>query len=187
MDGDGTAMNQHRRNLDADGKNEADQEIPAPKRKKLRKGTQSCWECKRRKARCTFPENEPGACEGCRRRGSKCISQDLPDQPSTGTREDLSARLGQVETRTDELTDLLAQFIQGSSSASLEKLLSQVDNPGQNQPPNVHAKDAALAEGFSAEAHHQSQHTVRIPLVSGMPIKHMLILTSTLATAAVTR
>ncbi|CAD0106611.1 unnamed protein product, partial [Aureobasidium uvarum] len=48
----------------------------SPKRRKIRKGTQSCWECKRRKVRCISTEN---ICQNCRRRGTACISQDLPD------------------------------------------------------------------------------------------------------------
>lgn len=49
-----------------------------PKRRKVRKGTQSCWECKRRKVRCVFNTTET-TCQNCRRRGTACISQDLPD------------------------------------------------------------------------------------------------------------
>ncbi|KAF4982779.1 hypothetical protein FZEAL_1680 [Fusarium zealandicum] len=37
---------------------------PDNKRKRLRKGTQSCWECKRRKARCTFSADTQDVCEG---------------------------------------------------------------------------------------------------------------------------
>src|SRR5690242_11661581 len=45
-------------------------EQPEPKRRKVRKGTQSCWECKRRKVRCTFSEPaEESVCDGCKRRG----------------------------------------------------------------------------------------------------------------------
>lgn len=49
------------------------------KRRKLRKGTHSCWECKRRKMRCIFVPPETATCNACRRRGSKCVSQDLPE------------------------------------------------------------------------------------------------------------
>lgn len=49
-----------------------------PKRRKVRKGTQSCWECKRRKVRCVFDTTET-ICQNCRRRSTACISQDLPD------------------------------------------------------------------------------------------------------------
>ncbi|KAL4882949.1 hypothetical protein BJY04DRAFT_206615 [Aspergillus karnatakaensis] len=48
-------------------------------RRKVRKGTQSCWECKRRKVRCIFASAEHAICNHCRRRGTACVSQDLPD------------------------------------------------------------------------------------------------------------
>lgn len=53
-----------------------DESNHVPKRRKVRKGTQSCWECKRRKVRCVSTED---ICHNCRRRGTACISQELPD------------------------------------------------------------------------------------------------------------
>ena len=55
-----------------------------PKRRRLRKGTHSCWECKRRKMKCIFDPltDSTTACNGCRRRGSPCISQDFPEDVS---------------------------------------------------------------------------------------------------------
>ncbi|KAJ6133990.1 hypothetical protein N7523_000312 [Penicillium sp. IBT 18751x] len=51
-----------------------------PKRRKVRKGTHSCWECKRRKMKCRFdPRISSTCCNGCRRRGSPCISQEFPE------------------------------------------------------------------------------------------------------------
>jgi hypothetical protein len=50
------------------------------KRRKVRKGTHSCWECKRRKMKCRFdPRIASTSCNGCRRRGSPCISQEFPE------------------------------------------------------------------------------------------------------------
>lgn len=49
------------------------------KRRKLRKGTHSCWECKRRKMRCIFSPLDTSTCSGCRRRGSQCVSQEFPE------------------------------------------------------------------------------------------------------------
>ncbi|KAJ5980494.1 hypothetical protein N7481_007792 [Penicillium waksmanii] len=51
-----------------------------PKRRKVRKGTHSCWECKRRKMKCIFdPRISRTSCNGCRRRGSSCIGQEFPE------------------------------------------------------------------------------------------------------------
>ncbi|KAL4786962.1 hypothetical protein BJX76DRAFT_345822 [Aspergillus varians] len=48
----------------------------ARKKRKIRKGTASGWECKRRKVRCSLVDNPGGVCTACRRRGTKCLTQD---------------------------------------------------------------------------------------------------------------
>lgn len=52
---------------------------PAPKRRKVRKGTQSCWQCKRRKTKCTFATRNAVICDGCRSRGTECVKQDVDE------------------------------------------------------------------------------------------------------------
>lgn len=83
------------------------------KRRKVRKGTQSCRECKRRKVRCIFPSSTNTACNNCKRRGTICISQELPDDlvPSVSENQ-VDARLGRLE----ELIEL-ALSKSGSSDA----------------------------------------------------------------------
>ena len=56
---------------------------PSVKRRKVRAGTHSCWECKRRKVRCIFASPDDVVCVTCRRRASKCISQEVAD-PDNG-------------------------------------------------------------------------------------------------------
>lgn len=65
------------------------------KRRKLRKGTHSCWECKRRKMKCIFDPitNATSICNGCQRRGSQCVSQDFPDVASFSTDNTLTTSL----------------------------------------------------------------------------------------------
>jgi hypothetical protein len=53
---------------------------PIRKRRKIRKGTQSCWECKRRKIRCTFVTPSAAVCDGCRSRGTPCVGQEYCNQ-----------------------------------------------------------------------------------------------------------
>lgn len=61
----------------------SDHEQSEAKRRKLRKGTHSCWECKRRKMRCIFdPGTNSATCNGCQRRSSQCISQEFPPEVS---------------------------------------------------------------------------------------------------------
>ncbi|KAK4506936.1 hypothetical protein PRZ48_000669 [Zasmidium cellare] len=51
-----------------------DGEAPV-KRRKLRKGTRSCLDCRRRKVKCIFMAPESAKCIVCERRGAQCISQ----------------------------------------------------------------------------------------------------------------
>lgn len=76
------------------------------KRRKLRKGTHSCWECKRRKMRCIFIPPDVTTCSGCRRRGSQCVSQDFPEDGAvsltTAEPQALSQSHGAHVDRVDE-------------------------------------------------------------------------------------
>ena len=66
-------------------------------RRKVRKGTQSCWECKRRKAKCSLSGRRgETVCDGCRRRGTRCVGQEYHDDPLSN-KQQLSDRLGRVE------------------------------------------------------------------------------------------
>ncbi|KAK8137573.1 hypothetical protein PG984_003066 [Apiospora sp. TS-2023a] len=73
--------------------------LPQLKRRKLRKGTQSCWECKRRKIRCTFTSPADSICDGCRSRRTKCVSQEfdndggrLPEVVGPSVRQNTNVR-----------------------------------------------------------------------------------------------
>ncbi|KAJ5748291.1 uncharacterized protein N7511_009987 [Penicillium nucicola] len=71
-------------------------------RRKTRKGTQSCWECKKRKVRCIF-SSSAHSCNNCRRRGSTCISQEYPDKPVSASSNKVEGRLRRVEDLLDRL------------------------------------------------------------------------------------
>lgn len=91
---------------------------PEPKRRKIRKGTQSCWECKRRKIRCIFTAPSDAVCDGCRRRGTTCISQEFQDEPSRAGQ--VVDRLGRIEAMVERLTrkvDHHTEILSSSSSA----------------------------------------------------------------------
>lgn len=80
---------------------------PQVKRRKVRKGTRSCWECKGRKAKCTYATPEDTICDDCFRRGTKCISQELPEQPlaSIDRKRQMSTRMVRVETLIEKLVE----------------------------------------------------------------------------------
>ncbi|KAE8136456.1 hypothetical protein BDV38DRAFT_283944 [Aspergillus pseudotamarii] len=69
------------------------------KRRKVRKGTRSCWECKRRKIKCTFASTEDVTCIGCERRRAPCVGQDLPEylSPARKGNRNLVERIARVE------------------------------------------------------------------------------------------
>jgi hypothetical protein len=100
------------------------------RRRKVRKGTRSCWECKRRKMKCIFDSQKNATCNGCRRRGSKCISQQYPEEVSLaiersrklvrlgsglGTLADnVSESIGVVDAHGDERTHATAGKVDGT-------------------------------------------------------------------------
>ncbi|RSM17567.1 hypothetical protein CDV31_003645 [Fusarium ambrosium] len=55
---------------------------PLPKRRKIRKGTTSCWECKRRKTRCHFSSPTSEVCVGCQQRETPCVTQEYEEDSS---------------------------------------------------------------------------------------------------------
>lgn len=88
----------------------------AARRRKIRKGTQSCWECKRRKTRCSLMlTGGSGICDGCRRRGTECVSQEFEQDPAS-IKQQLGDRLGRVE---EQLVVLLKK---GPASNSLQNV-----------------------------------------------------------------
>ncbi|KAL1969316.1 hypothetical protein VTN77DRAFT_9508 [Rasamsonia byssochlamydoides] len=98
-------------------------DLPGPPRKKMRKGTKSCTECRRRKIRCTFDPGRPNVCNECHSRGSMCIDQEygtlapnvsgvLPgDQPYS-----LRERVTQLENVVRDILKRMDQMSPGSSS-----------------------------------------------------------------------
>ncbi|KAF4460406.1 Zn 2cys6 transcription factor [Fusarium albosuccineum] len=78
--------------------------MPAPERRKVRKGTKSCWECKKRKARCLFTASGDETCDGCKRRGARCVSQDLPDPAASSQ---AIGRLSRIEAMLEQLLERL--------------------------------------------------------------------------------
>lgn len=71
----------------------------ASERRKIRKGTQSCWECKRRKVKCTFAPPRGATCDRCKRRKTLCVSQEFPQSGVAQTGDGL----GHVEALAQPL------------------------------------------------------------------------------------
>jgi hypothetical protein len=90
------------------------------KKRKVRKGTQSCWECKRRKVRCIYAVSTNTICDNCVRRKTTCISQEYPDATAhDATSQDAPERRseGDVEARLSRVEDMLQQLVNDASIA----------------------------------------------------------------------
>jgi hypothetical protein len=83
---------------------DSDRHIPtaaSAKRRRVRKGTRSCWECKRRKIACTFASAQDLTCIPCQRRRTHCVSQEILEDlalPRSSNRQaELGERIARVE------------------------------------------------------------------------------------------
>ncbi|RAK95439.1 uncharacterized protein BO80DRAFT_439423 [Aspergillus ibericus CBS 121593] len=73
--------------------------------RKLRKGTHSCWECRRRKVRCQFPSPNASICTPCSIRGSPCRSQDVVDSQPPPRERTHAQRLDRLEVLMQRLVE----------------------------------------------------------------------------------
>ncbi|QYS92877.1 Zn(2)-C6 fungal-type domain-containing protein [Trichoderma simmonsii] len=83
-------------------------------RRKLRRGTTSCWECKRRKTRCHF-EQSSSACVSCKRRGSKCVLQHIEECLGTQAAEQPNHHAN-AGKRMEHLEDMVDQLVHQSTT-----------------------------------------------------------------------
>jgi len=100
----------------------------AAKRRKVRKGTQSCWECKKRKVRCTWAFHINSACDNCLRRETKCVRQEFADDSPPSTR----LIDGGVENRLSRVENLLECLIGSTAYAGRDALKGRLDTVAMN-------------------------------------------------------
>lgn len=117
-----------------------------PTRKKMRKGTHSCFECRRRKIRCIYPVDNPNVCSECFARGSRCIDQEHADpEVVVDHRKNLRERVSRLEALVDTLLEEKTErSISDSASLSRSNSISRT--------PNVATKDALPPTPRSSEA-----------------------------------
>ncbi|KAK0381088.1 hypothetical protein CLIM01_01552 [Colletotrichum limetticola] len=79
----------------------------AAKRRFVRRGTKSCWECRRRKIRCIFDDKGPrDTCKTCWQKGTPCVSQEFPEEDAHTAPApvgSLGDRLNRVERLVEQL------------------------------------------------------------------------------------
>ena len=170
-------MAQQQFSLYTDIENEPTPDFPTWKRRKLRRGTQSCWACKRRKVRCTFPTMGASSCDECKNRGTNCIAQDQPEGPASGSREDVDVRLGRVEGVVDQLRQQLSRISDSINTfplGSTESPARVFSSGNHERQPLHHAKVTGLA-GLAAPVHSlETMATVRIATHLNMLMMHIL-------------
>ncbi|KAE8327315.1 hypothetical protein BDV39DRAFT_215229 [Aspergillus sergii] len=118
-----------------------------PPRKKVRKGTRSCWECKHRKVRCHFVSDGDQSCRECLARGTPCRSQDLPEPENTREldRASLSDRLGRVESLLERVLRRLDTMGGAEEAQGLPSMATENDN-------GLHCSAAATPANETAPA-----------------------------------
>jgi hypothetical protein len=109
---------------------------PDTQRRKVRRGTHSCWECKRRKIRCSFAAPSDHACIGCRRRGTTCLSQQHVDERAafswTAVTED--RRMGDRMVRVEALVERLASHVSNTATSEGKKTPAFTDSEVSRSP-----------------------------------------------------
>ncbi|KAK3341985.1 hypothetical protein B0T25DRAFT_511465 [Lasiosphaeria hispida] len=117
------------------------------RRRKVRKGTRSCWECRRRKIRCQYGPGDDLVCLPCQARGGACRSQEFMDE-SRGQQPDrrLTQRLGRLE---DLMSKLVSRIMPESTPAR--------SKPGRSprRPPPTPSDDGADADRSDPQAPQQ--------------------------------
>ncbi|KAJ0124430.1 c6 zinc finger domain containing protein [Diaporthe amygdali] len=96
------------------------------KRRKTRKGTRSCWACKRRKVKCTYASPTDDVCIGCARRCLDCLSQEFPEQdpgPSSKSRL-VGDRIGRLESMLQQLAEQVGGRVASPSPPSTPASIS---------------------------------------------------------------
>ncbi|KAJ5587826.1 uncharacterized protein N7459_003591 [Penicillium hispanicum] len=115
---------------------------PSAKRRRVRKGTRSCWECKRRKIRCIFSSPDDVSCIGCQQRRAPCVSQHMPEDlsPAKKGSRHLGERIAKVE-------DFIKNYVAGNAgdSASQTEEGAQKERRRLDSSARGLAKDSALA------------------------------------------
>ncbi|KAI8711259.1 Zn(2)-C6 fungal-type domain-containing protein [Fusarium sp. LHS14.1] len=159
---------------------------PPPKRRNIRKGTRSCWECKQRKARCTFENASDTVCIGCSRRGSTCVSQEYPEETSQARqsserRREHFARIGKMvvqivreEAMSEPSPDVVDDWkAEGEAEAGVERFDGGLGTPGGVQHAAAHITAQSLQKSISTLPPHSGLDVPTTKLIndSGQPAK----------------
>lgn len=115
-------------------------DMPESKRRKIRKGTHSCWECRQRKMKCIFAQPTDHTCVRCHRRGVKCVGQEYPEEITASLDQSLqiSDRMARVENLLEDILkrDSIGRSTTGHEEHNQTAVTSGVNSgPAQNAAP----------------------------------------------------
>ncbi|KAJ4370666.1 hypothetical protein N0V83_005187 [Neocucurbitaria cava] len=120
-----------------------------PSRKKMRKGTHSCFECRRRKIRCIFQADNPDVCSECFARGSRCIDQEHANpEVVVDHRKNLRERVSRLEA----LVDTLLEDKTVKSESRSQSQSQSVADTSSPKAPHIYNKDTFPPTPLSSEA-----------------------------------
>ncbi|KAJ5980218.1 hypothetical protein N7481_007516 [Penicillium waksmanii] len=129
-----------------------------PPRKKVRKGTRSCWECKHRKVRCHFATDGDSTCRECMSRGTSCRNQSLPEPEKESDRSNLNERMARMENLLEKVLNKL-EVIEGDATRSQE-FATSLGSPEPGTP--VHDNAPALSLFQNELLGGRQDHTARL-------------------------
>ncbi|CAK7218042.1 hypothetical protein SEUCBS140593_003409 [Sporothrix eucalyptigena] len=113
------------------------------RRRKVRKGTHSCWECRRRKIRCQFASPDDVVCIGCRARGSACRSQEFTDETPAPQQQVPEKKVAQRLDRLESMMEQLMTHVMAGPSQ-------------QQQQQQQHQQPRTSEDVFGSDPRHKS-------------------------------
>ncbi|AEO58323.1 hypothetical protein MYCTH_2305582 [Thermothelomyces thermophilus ATCC 42464] len=130
-----------------------------PTRRRLRRGTSSCHECRRRKVRCDFDPGSAGSCTPCRRRRLECVPQLKQafdyDVSTTSRYRKVRQRLVRLEALVDQLLKQVQQPAAAASFSARAKngpnaeALTKVPRGSRVSPARAAARQRTISNGDS--------------------------------------
>ena len=135
----------------------------AVKRQCIRKGTFSCWECKRRKTKCEFKPDTGNACLSCQRRGKPCIGQEYA--------ENLESHDAGLEERVNRVESSVNQIIQQRTSqpARHSEQIATTTRNGANSPNRSGTSQPLRPPSPNLREIPSESHSLKIHLLAALP------------------
>jgi hypothetical protein len=149
------------------------------RRRSLRKGTHSCWACKRRKEKCSFDDGD--ICTGCVRRGTECVSQRFVDNDAahataaiaTATRlQRIEDKVAQLASQLQSQSQMFTSPVMSSTPGTTPRaMLSDTTRPASktNLSPSISEAGQGLAVPITASIRLNEPHLLSRALLASLP------------------